>query len=92
VNRQVKRATLLGLGLSAVLFLAQGCSLDTHQDSTQNKIDHGPAKVTMDFPDGFRNVAFKCNGTVGVYVTSASSDDTLPSGIAVVKDDPSCAG
>lgn len=92
MNARVKRSALLGLGLSAVLLLTQASSCDTHQDSTQDKVDHGPAKVTMDYPDGFRNVAFKCNGTVGVYVTSASASDTLPSGIAVVKDDPNCAG
>jgi hypothetical protein len=48
-------------------------------------------------PDGFRNVAFGCNGKVGIYVTSrgwiengAGDLPSLPSSISTVENDPNC--
>lgn len=58
---------------------------------------HAPGHLTVLWmPDGFRNVAFGCNGTTGVYVTSRGWDESgtnlpsLPSGISTVPNDPAC--
>lgn len=48
-------------------------------------------------PNGFRNIAFGCMGTTGVYVTSRGlfevGSDTaipLPSSVTVLANDPAC--
>ena len=40
----------------------------------------------INFPDGFENVGFKCNGVDGIY---ASTRDAAP---VVVPNDPQCKG
>lgn len=75
--------------------LATGCSLD-HTDAP----DPAPGSVHPGFnqeviqePDGFRNVAFSCHGSVGVYVTSrGQTSDIITSGVAVLANDPNCVG
>lgn len=49
----------------------------------------GPATIVQ-FPYGFRNVAYKCDGPNMVYSGSAGVDDSLPPSIAVVPNDPRC--
>ncbi len=49
----------------------------------------GPANI-IQFPHGFRNVAYKCSGTTMVYSLSAAVDDSLPGSLAVVPNDPRC--
>lgn len=84
-----KRWALVG-ALVIALPLTQADSCDTHGDADSGKVDHAPADV-IQFPDGFRNVAHKCDGPNMVYVSSAGAADTLPSAVYVVANDPRCA-
>lgn len=85
----------IGLVIAAVLLLplltAGTCTHQSAPDPTPGNTVNGINIVVIKMPDGFRNVAVACmaDGT-GVYVTSASAADTLPSGVAVLKDDPLC--
>lgn len=80
-----------GLFLAAGLAVANvtACSGQGHGDAQIGDENHGPA-TTLDFPDGFRNVAAKCDGPNRVYSVSAGSSDTLSGGVAVVPNDPRC--
>lgn len=80
----------------AVVFVAllAGCGNQGHGDSAINQEDHGPA-ATIDFPDGFRNVARKCDGPNMVYSASrgvGSDYAAVPGAVAVVPNDPRCPG
>jgi hypothetical protein len=85
------------LAMAGVLALA-GCSNANQQSLPEPVTNHVLARqVVFTEPDGFRNVAFGCNGTVGVYVTSRGAYKTsgtdiasLPSSVAVLADDPNC--
>lgn len=90
---------VLGALALSVLLLA-GCS-ETKTDApepTPDNIVNGTNTQVIRMPDGFRNVAFTCYGTTGIYVTSRgwieSSVDKnitpLPSDLAVVGNDPKC--
>ena len=80
-----------------ILALA-GCSNSNQQSLPEPVTNHNlNRQVVFTEPDGFRNVAFGCNGTVGIYVTSRGAWKTsgtdvasLPSGIAVITNDPNC--
>jgi hypothetical protein len=92
------QATSVGLALSAVMVAAvsAGCGA-AHQsapDVAPADAHPGTHAGAIQMPDGFRNVAFSCHGSVGVYVTSYGLNDSSGrvSGIAVLKDDPNCAG
>lgn len=89
------------LPLVAILAVVSGCS-EVHQDAPEpspSDIINGARTQVIQMPEGFRNVAFTCYGTVGIYVTSrgwikGSADKNLtplPSDIAVVPNDPHCA-
>lgn len=75
-----------------------GCSNDNQQSQSEPVTNNLLTRqVVFTQPDGFRNVAFGCNGTVGVYVTSRgayknSGTDiaSLPSSVAVLAADPNC--
>lgn len=76
-----------------------GCSLTNQNkeedfDSAIIGRDNSPAKV-LDMPDGFRNVAYKCNGTNMVYVTSRGKNGgafkSEVSAVSVVPNDPRCS-
>lgn len=83
----------------AIVFIAAasvalaGCGT-THNDAP----DPAPANITVGTnqkvikePEGFRNVAFACNGTTGIYVTSRGvTSDVITSGISTVANDPAC--
>jgi len=84
-----KRAALIA-ALVIALPLTQADSCDTHSDADSGKVDHAPADV-IQFPDGFRNVAHKCDGPNMVYSLSSGQSDTRPGGLAVVPNDPRCA-
>jgi hypothetical protein len=79
------------LATAAALLLLAGCG--THSDApdpaTGNVVDGRNAHVVRE-PDGFRNVSFSCFGPDGIYVTSDSTNKNLPSGVAVVPNDPNC--
>jgi hypothetical protein len=78
--------------VGAIIFIfgtAESCS---HASNNQKVvIPTGPASI-IQFPYGFRNVAYKCDGPNMVYSGSAGADDTLPPSIAVVANDPRCTG
>lgn len=81
---------LVGAAIAASpLLMASSCS--THGDSDYANVNHAPADV-VEFPDGFRNVASKCDGPNRVYSGSAGSDDAKPAAVAVVPNDPRCTG
>jgi len=74
--------------VALTLLALAGCGAHA---SNNNKvvIPTGPASV-IQFPYGFRNVAYKCDGPNMVYSGSAGADDSLPPSIAVVPNDPRC--
>lgn len=93
-----KWITVPALAVTAALALT-GCGLGGEsQKSAPDPVGITPAvSRVIQMPDGFRNVAWSCNGKVGIYVTSrgvykvGSADYTaLPSSIAVVNPDPNC--
>lgn len=73
--------------------LLVGCSA-AHTDAPDPapaNINAGTHQKVIQEPDGFRNVAFSCNGTTGIYVTSRGvSSDVITSGISTVANDPAC--
>lgn len=93
----------IALAATAVLLLGAGAgctkaSQTSAPDVEPAGINSGTHTRVIQMPSGFRNVAFTCNGHVGVYVTSrganlgASDDATaLPSSISTVNGDPNCA-
>lgn len=99
---EIKKLALIAGGVAAVLLLtASSCDVQKDadfscKDAPAACADGTNTKVIL-MPDGFRNVAFTCNGSTGIYVTSrgwnqnGSGDmPSLPSGIAVVANDPNC--
>ena len=76
--------------LAAVSIIAlAGCS--THSSAPDpTTIGTGDRAAVIKEPNGFRNIAFSCFGTNGVYVTSAGADDSLPSSVYVVPLDVNC--
>jgi len=91
-----KWVTVPALTAMAAIALT-GCGRQS-QKSAPDPVGIKPAvSRVFQMPEGFRNVAWSCNGKVGIYVTSrgvfnvGSSDYTaLPSGIAVINPDPNC--
>lgn len=81
------------------LAVACGVKADAPEPAPENIVD-GKNTHVIRMPNGFRNVAVTCYGTTGVYVTSrgwsesstgqGGSGDSLPSGITVLANDPSC--
>jgi hypothetical protein len=81
-------ATISAGIIIAVLAGADSCDHTSSSDPHQSV--PGKNQVVFQNPNGFRNVVFSCNGSTGMYVTSAGVSDTLPSGIAVLANDPAC--
>lgn len=81
-------AVVLTLGLALVL---SGCSWDKaaepFNDAPRGHENSGPADV-ITMPDGFSNVATKCDHGNRVYVVF--KQDNPYGSISVVKDDPTC--
>jgi len=76
--------------IAALTFLAVGCSdkaQEQFNDAPRGKTNDAPADV-ISFPDGFSNVATKCDHGNRVY--SAFKGDANRSAIAVVPNDPTC--
>lgn len=78
------------LVLGSPLLMASSCD-SPHQSSDYGNVNHSPADVVQ-FPDGFRNIAHKCDGPNMVYSVSSSGSDTLSGGVAIVANDPRCTG
>lgn len=82
-------ATLSGVALIGLGGLT-ACDWGNHGSDNASVVQPtGPASIVQ-FPYGFRNVAYKCDGPNMVYSGSAGIDDSLPSSIAVVPNDPRC--
>lgn len=85
-----RRNTTLGTALiGAALLVLLGAADCTHGDADSGKVDQAPADI-IQFPDGFRNVAHKCDGPNMVYSGSSGADDSLPAAVYVVANDPRC--
>lgn len=94
MKRSTKLAAGAVLGMLALLGTTAS-SCDTKADApepTSSNIVNGTNTQVIRFPDGFRNVAFTCYGTNGVYVTSrGDSSNPLTSSVFVLANDPHCA-
>lgn len=66
---------------------AESCG---QNDAGKGERDNGSAKAIINMPDHFNNVALKCRGTTGVYVTNNSGDGGTGSSLALLADDPEC--
>lgn len=78
---------------AALCLLVAGCGVKADApEPTSDNIVNGTRTQVIRMPDGFRNIAFTCYGTTGVYVTSRgiAETDPQPSGIAVLPADPRC--
>jgi hypothetical protein len=74
-----------------VLVMFTGACGSSHASSPDPGGKPGSRPAVIQMPAGYRNVAFSCFGTEGVYVTSHSLTVELPSGVFVNHDDPHCA-
>lgn len=86
-----KRIWLTGIVTGGLFVALSACSGAHTSNNDKVVIPTGPANV-IQFPYGFRNVAYKCDGPNMVYSGSAGVDDKLPPSIAVVANDPRCTG
>lgn len=102
-----KKLLIIPVALGALLFTTAGSCDGTKSDASFSCKDASadgtsacgdPARMKVfTMPEGFRNVAFGCNGSTGIYVTSRGWSKngygdvpSLPSGIAAVPNDPAC--
>lgn len=84
------RTTKIGAATAALaLLLTAGCSKFTepYKDAPRGSTNAGPAD-TITMPDGFSNIAAKCDGPNRVYV--AYKGDANRAAVAVVPNDPRC--
>jgi hypothetical protein len=91
MNQNIKRGTLVAASLVAMVGLGTGCSRfgEEYNDAPVQKKNDRPAEV-YSMPDGFANVATKCdNHGNRMYVTRQG--DSAGKSVAVVANDPSCA-
>lgn len=88
-----KKTRIFAATVAAALLLgATGCGAkgtEPLKDAPTAGRNQAPADL-MSFPDGFSNVATKCDGPNRVYV--AFKGDNNRAAIAVVANDPRCAG
>jgi hypothetical protein len=85
-----KIATIGGvLVLAAALLAGCGKVVEPYNDAPVKSQNKQPAEV-LNMPDGFSNVATKCDHGNRVYV--AFHGDATYGAVAVVANDPSCAG
>jgi hypothetical protein len=90
-----RKRSILATAVLAVTAALTLTSCGTHAngtDPTSGNTQQGTNQHVIKEPHGFRNVAFSCFGPNGVYVTSAGGDDSLPSSVSVVANDPNCPG
>jgi hypothetical protein len=90
--RRRAKSTVLGalLGLLATAALLGGCSkkLEPFRDAPRAATNTSPADV-ITMPDGFSNVAAKCDGPNRVYVVFHG--DSAYGTVAVAPNDPRCS-
>jgi hypothetical protein len=89
--RRVAASALgVGLGLAALSGCVGDKANEPFRDAPRTHTSNsGPAQV-IEMPDGFNNLASKCDGPNRVYVTYHG--DSSYGAVFVVKDDPRCAG
>jgi hypothetical protein len=87
----VNGAAVVAIAASFVLLVGCSAAHTDAPDPAPANINAGTHQKIIQEPDGFRNVAFSCNGTTGIYVTSRGvSSDIITSGISTVANDPAC--
>lgn len=88
-DRHLRRAYasfILAFGLIVGL-LAGGCGAKASrgiQDAPIGPTDNAPAHI-INMPNNYPNIAFKCNGSTGIYATTR---DSIP--FRIEANDPSC--
>lgn len=88
-----KYVTVTALGILTVVLLSGADGCESSQDAGFTERDKGPARVIVNMPDGYSNVAAKCEGPNMVYVIyhGNNSEGAKPYGsLAVVANDPRC--
>lgn len=86
------KKTLMTLATVSILALA-GCGDKSHADAPtvpEDRIITLTNVHVVKAADGFRNVYFGCQGSNEVFITSAGSDDTLPSSVFVIPNADDC--
>lgn len=84
-------AVLLVLVVLVVILLAASCakSTESFRDAPRGATNDSAADI-LNFPDGFSNVAAKCDGTARIYV--AFKADANRAAITAVPNHPKCGG
>lgn len=73
------------------LLLAAGCSAEAKQDAPVSARNTAAAEI-INMPDGFSNIASKCDGPNRVYSIYRNPEASTNFGaVAVVPNDPRCA-
>lgn len=87
----MKKLVVVGMIVVALVLLG-GCftekAKEPFRDAPQSKIRNTHASDIIEMPDGFSNLASKCDGPNRIYV--AFKADANRASISVVKDDPRC--
>jgi hypothetical protein len=87
-----RRLAALGAATVLTLGMLSGCG-EENRDAPRGTEDTGPADV-IQFPDGFSNVAHKCDGPNMVYsaTNGAGTGDakSTRASISVIANDPRC--
>jgi hypothetical protein len=78
------------VGIGGTLLIGCGATHQSGPEPTAANTHPGTNEGVIQMPDGFRNVAFECHGSTGVYVTSRSQTSDITSGVAVLANDPAC--
>lgn len=77
----------------AILVIASACSEKTKEpfrDAPQSGVRNSAPAVIIEMPDGFNNLAGKCDGPNYIYVPYHG--DRAYAAVGTVKDDPRCIG
>lgn len=95
MRRRFTKYVAAGVVVGGFIVLGvSGCGTDKaterFKDAERGDTNTAPAD-TMTFPDGFSNVAAKCDGSTRVYVIFKGDDATRGS-IAVSPNHPKCEG
>jgi hypothetical protein len=85
-----RRATIAAAIAASTLTLLTGCAKYTEpfKDAPRSHNDNGAPADLIRMPDGFSNVATKCDGPNRIYV--AYHGDNKYAAITVVPSDPTC--
>ncbi|MFI5814909.1 hypothetical protein ACIA7S_28620 [Streptomyces sp. NPDC051643] len=88
---KVRRLAAAAAAVAALLALSTGCAkfVEPYKDAPRSGHDNGAPADLVRMPDGFSNVATKCDHGNRLY--TAYHGDKGYASIAVVRDDPTCA-